>query len=448
MLTRFEGVAGLFILVVGALPSMALVPAQAPALPPPDPTVFTIVAVDTAQELADACWNLTSDTAIVIAAGTYDLGGVAFPNGVDGRLTVGRYGAPPISNIQIRGATGHPEDVVLLGRGMLDSLVPFGFQIFTATDVVIADLSLGEVYYHAVAVQNDQGADRVRIVHCRLHDTGQQIVKGTAGGAGSQATVEFCELFYTVGAVHHPDGSPPDSCYTNGVDAINGDGWIVRDNLLSRIRCQDGTLAGPAVLLWQGSRDSVVERNTFLDCGRGVSLGLISSSDHTGGIVRNNFFRWDPDETADQDVAIHTTSPGSQILHNTILSQGVYSPVGAVTIEVRWATGVEVRNNLMDGDIWLRDGAAATMSSNLTTASPAMFVDEATGDLHLTAAGAAVTDQVDVLGLALDDFDAAARPTGPGLTDIGGDEVGANHPLFADGFESGSTDAGTVTTSP
>src|SRR5690606_23127727 len=147
----------------------------------------------TAQALADACWSLASDTAIVLAPGVYDLASVNFPNGVDGRLTVGRFGAPPISNVQVRGATGDPADVVLVGAGMLDSIVPFGIQIFTATDVTIADLSIHSVYYHAVAIQGDQGAERVRLYHLRLFDAGQQIVKGS-GGDADDITIEYSEL--------------------------------------------------------------------------------------------------------------------------------------------------------------------------------------------------------------------------------------------------------------
>ena len=41
-------------------PLSALHPQQAPPLPPPDPSVYTIIHVDSAQQLADACWNLVS----------------------------------------------------------------------------------------------------------------------------------------------------------------------------------------------------------------------------------------------------------------------------------------------------------------------------------------------------------------------------------------------------
>jgi hypothetical protein len=410
-------------------------PGDAPPLPPPDPGEYAIVEVATAQQLADACWNLESDTAIVIAPGVYDLAGVAFPNGVDGRLTVGRFGAPPISNLQIRGATGDPADVVLVGAGMLDPIVPFGIQIFTATDVTIADLSIRDVYYHAVAIQGDQGAERVRLYHLRLFDAGQQIVKGSGGGA-DDVTIEYSELFYTAGAVEHPEGSPPGSCYTNAIDAIGSARWIVRDNLVRDIRCANGELAGPAVLLWQGSSDSRVERNTFLDCSRGVSLGLVGAADHSGGIVSDNFFRWEAGASYEVDVPIYTTSPGSKVLHNTALTRGEYP--SAIEVRFAGATGVVVRHNLLDAAITPRDGAAPTIAANSTAAVPAWFRDLPSGDLHLTAASAPVRDQVTRLADAVDDFDAVPRPAT--AVDLGADEY-RNEIVFTDGFESGDTSA-------
>lgn len=424
----------------------ARLPSEAPALPSPDPDSYTIIEVDTAQELADACWNLASHQAIMIAPGTYELASVSFPNGQDGRLTVGRYGAPTISDIQIRGATGDPQDVVLLGAGMLDTTVPYGLQIFTATDVLIADLSLGQVYYHAVAIQNDQGATRVRLYHCRFFDAGQQIIKGSTGaGSGAEdVVIEHCELFLSAGAVNHPEGSPPGSCYTNAVDAYGGIRWIVRDTLIHDIWCQDGTLAGPAILMWGGASDSLIERTTILDCSRGVSLGLISSSDHSGGMVRNSFIRWDPSATYVRDAGIYLASPGSKALHNTVLTHGTYQPNGGpVAIEVRFsgASNVEVANNLMDGSIWLRNGATPTLDGNLSTAQPSWFVDEASGDLHLAAGALGVADQVSWRPDCQDDFDAGQRPTGAGLADLGADELGADSPIFGDGFETGDTSA-------
>lgn len=417
-------------LAIAARVADARLPNQAPALPPPDAS-FTIVNVSTAQQLADACWNLTGNQAIVIAPGTYHLDAVSFPNGVDGRLTVGHFGAAPISHIQIRGATGDPADVVILGAGMLDAIVPFGIQIFTATDVTIADLSVGDVYYHNVAVQGDQGAQRIDVYHVRLFDAGEQIVKGVPGA--NDVTIEYSELFFTAGAVNHPEGDPPGSCYTNAIDGVTDDRWIVRDNLIHDIWCQDGTLAGPSVLLWQGSHDTIVERNTILDSSRGISLGLVGADDHFGGYARNNFIRWDAGAAYAVDVPIYTTSPDSSILHNTALAMGRYP--NAIEVRYAGATGVVVANNLLDAAIQARDGATPSESGNLDNAEPAWFVDVAGGDLHLTANATPAIDQVTRLPDAIDDFDAQVRPDGVGEADIGADEFGAVDEIFADGFE-------------
>lgn len=409
-------------------------PQDAPPLPPPGPG-FTIINVDTAQELADACWNLTSNRAIVIAPGDYDLASVVFPNGQDGRLTVGRFGSPAISNIQIRGATGNPADVRLHGDGMVepdftDPDVPSGFQIFTATDVTIAELSVDRVHFHAVQISGEQGADRIRLYHVRLFDTGQQIVKGTTGG--DDVTIEYSELFYTAGAAIHPQGSPPNTCYTNAVDGFGADRWIVRDNLIRGIRCQDGALAGPAVLLWAGSADTIVERNTILDSSRGISLGL-GEGDHTGGRVRNNFIRWNPSAAYAVDVPIYTTSPNARVLHNTALTAGRYP--NAIEVRYATATGVEVRNNVLDAIVLPRNGATPTLSGNLTNAQNAWFVDAAAGNLHLTAAAVPALNAATRLSEAQDDFDAVARPSGAGETDLGADELGGSTLIFANGFE-------------
>jgi len=418
----------LWLACAAALP--ALSPVAAPRLPPPDPGELTIVAVDSAQELADACWNLTSNTAIVIAPGVYDLAEVDFPNGVDGRLTVGRFGAPPISNLQIRGATGNPADVVLRGAGMLDPIVPFGLQIFTATDVLIADLSVGEVYYHAVAIQGDQGAERVRLYHVRAFDAGQQIVKASGGGA-DDVVIEFSEVFYSAGAVEHPEGSPPGSCYTNGIDAIGVDGWIVRDNLVHDIWCQNGELAGPALLLWQGSSGSLVERNAFLDCSRGVSLGLVAAGDHVGGVVHDNVFRWDPEAAYVADVAIYTVSPGSKILHNSVLASDSYP--NAIEVRFAGATGVEVRANLLDAAVQARDGALPALADNETGAQPEWFADAAAGDLRLTAAALPAISAVERSPDAAADFAAWPRPEPPLATELG---AFGRALVFRDDFES------------
>lgn len=414
-----------------AATALARLPAQAPPLPAPDPQQYTIIHVASAQALANACWSLSSNQAIVIAPGVYDLSSVNFPNGVDGRLTIGRFGAAPISNIIIRGATDDPADVVLLGAGMLDNVVPYGFQAFTAHDVTIANLSVGQVYYHAIGIEGHQGARNIRLYNIRAFDAGQQIIKGSGAGA-NDVSIEFSEVFYTVGALPHPQGSPPNSCYTNGIDVTGGHRWHIRDSLIRNIRCQNGSLAGPAILIWQGAQDSVVERNTIIDSSRGISLGLVAASDHSGGIIRNNLIHWNPGAAYEVDVPIYTTSPNARILHNTALTRGRYA--NAIEVRFSGATNVEVAGNLSDAAIQPRNGAVPVLGINETQALPAWFVDVSSGDLRLSEQALPALERLSRREDAIDDFDATLRRPAPALTDLGALESRTDL-IFANGFD-------------
>ncbi len=172
--------------------------------------------------------------------------------------------------------------------------VPHGVLISDAIDVTVADLTIRDVYYHPVQVQGEAGATGARLYNLHLIDAGEQFVKGSTGdGAGPHADdglVACSRLEYT-------DRARSD--YTNGVDVLAAANWIIRDNIFVRIRAPVGQLAGPAVLMWRNSLDTVVERNLFVDCDRAIALGLSPPDparqrdgertyDHQGGIIRNN----------------------------------------------------------------------------------------------------------------------------------------------------------------
>jgi hypothetical protein len=85
--------------------------------------------------------------------------------------------------------------------------------------------------------------------------------------------------------------------------------WIIRHNLFRRIRAPEGQLAGPAVLMWNRSRGTVVEGNTFIDCHRDISLGLVPAAphDHEGGVLRNNVIVRTPGAGGDVAIAAFET---------------------------------------------------------------------------------------------------------------------------------------------
>jgi len=401
-----------------ALTSLACTPAaaalardhdKAPALPAP---AGAVVEVRTEAELQAAVRAIQSDTTILLAAGTYEL---------TRTLAIGSDPAGPrLANVAIRGATGRAADVVLAGKGMRNQEygnVPHGIHVGNVDGILIANLTIGDVYLHAIQLAGEMGCRSPRVYNCRLIDAGEQLIKGSVAEPGKgveSGIVEYSLFEYTTTA----RGS-----YTNGVDILGGSGWIVRHNLFRRIVAPHGEgLAGPAVLMWKKSRDTICEGNRFVDCAWGIAFGLdpATPGDHSGGVIRNNFFTRSAGTRGDVGIAVFN-SPGTKVLHNTVLVNGTY----ANAIEYRFAatTGVEIRYNLCDAPIRAREGATGTVSRNGMTAQGAFFVDPNAGDLHLKRTAPYVIDWAAPHPDAADDFDGDPRPRGT-APDLGADELG------------------------
>jgi hypothetical protein len=374
---------------------------QAPPLPAP---TGTVVYVSTEAQLQSAVAGAANNSTIMIAPGTYSLSATLYLNNKSG--------------VTLRGATNDRDDVVLVGKGMrsaTDGNVPFGVWT-NGAGITIANLTIRDVYTHPIIFNT--GTSSPHVYNVRLVDAGEQFIKSTSGGGAGGANnglVEYSVMEYTTTARND---------YTNGIDVHSASGWIIRNNLFRNITAPAGALAGPAVLMWNKSSGALVEGNTFINCQREISMGLIERSpdDNTGGIVRNNFIYRKPGFSS--DVAIFVAdSPNTQVLHNTILVNGNYSSA----IEYRFAntTGVVIRNNLLDSQIRAREGATAIVTDNYTTAVPSMFVNPAAGDMHLVAGATPVINRVTLLSNAPSDWDGDARPAS-GAVDFGADEYGGS----------------------
>ncbi len=410
-------------LVAGALIGVPTTAAHAGSeCPSLTPATGTVVTVGTVNELQSAVSNLESNTTILIEDGTYNL-----TNTLNIR---------DVSNVAIRSASGNRNSVILRGRGMSNANygnVPHVMAVYDATDVLIGDLTLRDAYFHLIQIHGEDDADRVHIYNLRLVDAGEQFVKGsTAGPPGPYADdgVVECSLF------EYTDRARSD--YTNAVDVLAGSGWIIRDNVFRNIRAPEGQLAGPAVLMWRNSIDTIVERNLFIECDRAIALGLSSPDansrdgettyDHQGGVIRNNMIY--REGAGDIGITVNYARD-VEIMYNTVIQNGTF-PWG--TIEYRFgSTDARIADNLTDGPIWQRDGATGSLSGNITNAGVSWFVDAAAGDLHLTAAASAAIDAATNILATFNDFDGHYRPVGSGA-DVGADEFGSSSPLPPSGF--------------
>ncbi len=405
---RLSGLALALAAALAIGPARAASPDTAPSLPAPTGTVVT---VRTERQLQDAVRGVRSGTTILITPGTYTLSQT---------LTFRKV----LRDVVIRGATNNRHDVVIVGTGMANvryGEVPFGIWTGNGvTRLTIANLTLRDFYFHPIIF--NPGTVQPRVYNVRLVNAGEQFIKANPDGNGGGVdggVVEYSVLEYDTVAR---------SDYTNGVDVHTGRDWIIRHNLFRRIRSDSG-LAGPAVLMWNASRNTLVEGNTFIDNHRDISLGLVARglNDHTGGIVRNNMIVRTPGAGGDVGIAV-VDSPGTSVLHNTIWMGGAYP--NAIEYRFPDATGLVIANNLTDGAILARDQAVATLTSNVTTATAAYFTGVATGDLHLRAAATLALDAAPTLPDVPADWDGDARPV-DGRADIGADERAASAPAAA-----------------
>jgi hypothetical protein len=409
-----------------------------PALPTP---AGSIVTVDSETGLWNAVNNASQGTTILISDGTYNLGQNGYYLWVD------------TPNVSLRSASGDRERVVLD-----DNYAGSEIITITASNVTIADLTIMRAGTHPIHVVSSDSGDTLGTLIYNVHiiDPGQQAIKINPhaakvhfadGGVVACSTIELTDA----GRVKVWDINS--SCYTGGVDGHQSQGWVIRDNTIKGFWCPQG-LAEHGVHFWTGSRDTVVERNRFIDNARGVGFGLLESGSgrtyaddpcpgasgyvgHYDGIIRNNFIFANRTELfaseygADCGIAL-AQACGAQALHNT----ATFTDTPFAAIEWRFAnTDVSLLNNLVTHNLMDR-GGSASLSGNLSNQPLSLFVDSDHGDLHLdSTAGAAIDQGVPVpSGICSDDFDGQTRPAGS-ARDIGADEydsASGNTPPLAD----------------
>lgn len=283
--------------------------------------------------------------------------------------------------VTLRGETGDPHDVVLRGDGY--DVEGEGLTI-RGRDVTIAELSVGDVRTHAIFVKGEDGAHAPHIYDVRLFDTGEQHIKLTPGGA-RDGVVACSEIFYHPGAVQGD--------YIDAIDLHEAIDWTIRDNYIHGIR-GDGSgcavdvrcgtfVSGPAILVWNRSRGTVIERNVLEDNYRGISLGL--QRGHEGGVVRDNFVY----ATGADDRGIELESAvGARIVNNTVLVPG---PDRAV--QLRNSHDIEVVNNLLSVPVWRWGDVSFDARGNITDARDDDF--RAPGDYRLRPGSRAIGAGVD-----------------------------------------------------
>jgi hypothetical protein len=384
-------------------------------LPPPQQLVIDVGPSQVAQ-LAGIVRAAPSGSTIRLASGVYNL---------DGASLVFR-----TPNVTLRSATGNRDDVVLDGNFRNGAYVSREIISIFASDITIADVSIQRAWDHAVHITPPVGSNisGVMLHNVRIADTATQAVKINPTDAANHTDngVIRCSSIELTDAGRPLVRNEFLPCYTGGIDAHRAYGWTVADNVIQGFWCPLG-LAEHGIHFWNGSRDTLVERNLVVNNARGIGFGL-GDRGHSNGVIRNNFVvAADPRvfaSSAGFDVGIGLESAGNvKVLHNTVAST---APPFA-SIDWRFpSTTATITNNLATHGMRSRDGANAAVAGNLAGAPLSLFVDVHAADLRLRPeATQAINQGASVpAGDADDDIEGDSRLVG--ARDIGADEFGVD----------------------
>ncbi len=375
---------------------------------------------------------------IVLDDGTY-----TFPESTGSGDYTGLYFTKP--NVTLRSKSGNAAAVVL-DSDYADHGGTTALMTIDAPGVVVADLTLKRSIFHLVHLWSN--ADNVVLQNLHLIDGGEQFVKASPGSGEFVDNVQVtCSEFSMTPAGRdnvwgYGSQTGGTTCYTGGIDAHGARNWLIADNHFEGIYCDAGGVQRPAhgkkaserggqtytgglaeyaIHMWDSPQGTAhtIERNVITNCARGIGVGM--TADVYGTMVRNNtvFSKFAGDAEHDVGISVER-GHGVKLLNNTVFFSSPQAYPNA--IEYRWdvSSGLVVKNNLTSNAIAARNGATATLGSNVTTATASFFLSPDAGDLHLAGCNLpAVAGKGGVLADVKDDLDAEARGSD---NDVGADQ--------------------------
>ena len=365
-----------------------------------------VVTVSTVAELQAAVNAATPGTIIELTDGLYQL------TATDGIMVVDK------QNLTIRSQSGNREAVIIRGEGISDTSIWFNFKLYNSNYIAIEDMTLKDVYWHCVQV-ND-GSSYYTLRNLYMWDAGEGPVKTTNAFALNgpwcdYGLIEDCVIGYTT------EGK---RSVVEGIDLIASVGTVITDCQFYNAIAKRG--AGYAFFVKGNGADTVLENCYAENCDIAYSFGdglcppeLCRYEDatvqHHRGIMRNNIVHG----TA-LDVGIFLVKASDfKVYNNTVWSTYKFGS----SIDFRYPeTYGNCYNNIFSQGYRLRDDATANLSNNIWNAPASLFVNQPGGDYHLVSTATQAIDQgLDTTADVPYDMDWESRPKGLAV-DIGADE--------------------------
>jgi parallel beta-helix repeat protein len=368
-----------------------------------------IIDVSTSNELLAAINSAQAGDTIVLADGTYALGGAnctasgteAAPITVKGTSPLGAdVDFDGLEGFRVTGAHWHFENLDVRGVCANDSDCEHAFHVSGAADGFVLRES------------------RVRDFNAQLKVNADVI--GTNRVMPNRGLVEYNEIYDTHGRAT-----------SNPVTKLNidtGNDWIVRGNFIHDAYKMGGDGVSYATFMKSGGKRGIMERNLVVCslattggtriglsfggggtapqyCAPAYDASIPCSVEHEGGVMRNNII------ANCSDVGIYLNrSKDTRVLFNTL--------VGTAGIDARFdTTSCEAVGNVLTSAARTRDNGTLMASSNVENISVATFQSwyqaPLAGDLHVIG---------DITGLV---------GTGPARNDVVNDYCGVLRPTSA-----------------
>lgn len=375
-----------------------------PKPPPRRASVGQVIHVDTVAELFQAAEQVEPGGTILLD---------------DGHYMMSRYFELHTDDVTLRSRSGDRDGVILDGaESRHGELV----GVTGCRGVTIADLTIQNIKWNGFKINADRGATHVTIYNCVIHNIWQRGVKGPAVRQEdldrmrpTECRIQYC-LFYNDRPKRFEDdpADTPDNFngnYIGGIDVMYPQGWTISRNVFLGIRGRTGEARG-AVFLWHDARDCVVERNAIIDCDSGICLGNSHRKPETpihctGCVVRNNFV-----VRCHENGILADYTQDCRIVHNSI-----HDPDSRLKRLIRLVhdnDGLVVANNLLSGPaLRIETQSEMDIRGNVTGDFGRLFVDPASGNLHLRGPAPDLVGAAEHLPEAGDDFQGDPRNKRP-----------------------------------
>tara|TARA_Y100000052_G_C2954215_1_gene89187 strand:+ start:1049 stop:2338 length:1290 start_codon:yes stop_codon:yes gene_type:complete len=335
--------------------------------PLPTPAGYKEVWVSNDSEFLQAMKqaNGTGYTAIVLEDGIYNINNTIY-------ITA--------EHIMVKSATGNPYDVVLKGTGMAKGGRVKGIFRVNANYFTLDGVTLTDVPNHLVQVAGEINASYPHFRHVIFQDAYEQLLKVSYNyktlksqeNKSIGGIVDGCIFQYT-------QGIGP-NFYIGGVDALGAENWVVKNSIFRDIASPSDRIAQYAVHFWDNADNNIVTDNIFIDNDRAIGFGMRLPNRgiryaHKGGVAKNNVIYHTNNGDPFADVGIMAEGNiGLTVADNIIFQMHPYENA----IEYRWdnSDGINISGNMVNKRIQARDGAVATLNSNMEMLTLEQFLIE------------------------------------------------------------------------